>query len=173
MTLTPRIKESIKTALAMTIAYGIALSMDWDRPYWAGFAVAFISLSTIGQSLNKGAMRMLGTLLALTMSLLIIALFAQERWWFMVALSGWVGFCTYRMSVSKRSYFWYLAGFASAVIAFDGGINPVNAFDTAILRAQETGLGVLVYTLVTTLLWPTNSYAGFKSATQEIGRAHV
>jgi len=168
MTLTPRIKESIKTALAMTIAYGIALSMDWDRPYWAGFAVAFISLSTIGQSLNKGAMRMLGTLLALTMSLLIIALFAQERWWFMVALSGWVGFCTYRMSVSRRSYFWYLAGFASAVIAFDGGINPVNAFDTAILRAQETGLGVLVYTLVTTLLWPTNSYAGFKSATQAL-----
>ena len=34
--LTPRAKEAIKTALAMTIAYGIALSMDWDRPYWAG-----------------------------------------------------------------------------------------------------------------------------------------
>ena len=42
MTLTPRAKELIKTVLAMTIAYGIALSMDWDRPYWAGFAVAFI-----------------------------------------------------------------------------------------------------------------------------------
>jgi len=78
--MTPRVKESIKTALAMTIAYGIALSMDWDRPYWAGFAVAFISLSTIGQSLNKGAMRMLGTLVALVVSLLIIALFVQEGW---------------------------------------------------------------------------------------------
>ena len=38
MTLSIKTKESIKTALAMTIAYGIALSMDWDRPYWAGFA---------------------------------------------------------------------------------------------------------------------------------------
>jgi len=46
MILTTRTKESIKTALAMTIAYGIALSMDWDNPYWAGFAVAFISLAT-------------------------------------------------------------------------------------------------------------------------------
>jgi len=64
MTLSIRSKESIKTALAMTIAYGIALSMDWDRPYWAGFAVAFISLATVGQSLNKGALRMLGTLVA-------------------------------------------------------------------------------------------------------------
>ena len=60
MTLSRKAKESIKTALAMTIAYGIALSMDWDRPYWAGFAVAFISLSTVGQSLNKGALRCWG-----------------------------------------------------------------------------------------------------------------
>jgi len=171
MILTPRLKESIKTALAITIAYGIALSMNWDRPYWAGFAIAFISLSTIGQSLNKGAMRMLGTLLALLVSLLIIALFVQERWWFMVALSGWIGFCTYRMSVSRRSYFWFLAGFASAVIAFDGGTDPASAFDTAILRAQETGLGVLVYTLVTTFIWPANSYAGFESATQALVKA--
>lgn len=166
-----RIKESIKTALAMTIAYSIALSMDWDRPYWAGFAVAFISLSTVGQSLNKGAMRMLGTLVALVVSLLIIGLFAQERWWFMVALSGWVGFCTYRMSESKRSYFWFLAGFASVVISFDGGVDPVNAFNTAVLRAQETALGVLVYTLVTTMLWPTNSRAGFEDATRALVQA--
>ncbi len=41
MILNVRTKESIKTALAMTIAYGIALSMDWDRPYWAGFSVTF------------------------------------------------------------------------------------------------------------------------------------
>jgi len=168
MVLSRKTKEAIKTALAITIAYGIALSMDWDRPYWAGFAIAFISLSTIGQSLNKGAMRMLGTLLALSVSLLIIALFVQDRWLFMLALSGWVGFCAYRMGVSRRSYFWFLAGFASAVIAFDGGTNPANAFATAILRAQETGLGILVYTLITTLLWPTNSRAGFEDATRAL-----
>ena len=41
------IKESIKTALAMTIAYAISLGMDWDRPYWAGFAVAFTLLGVM------------------------------------------------------------------------------------------------------------------------------
>jgi len=171
ITITTRVKESIKTALAMTIAYGIALSMDWDRPYWAGFAVAFISLSTIGQSLNKGALRMLGTLVAFVVSLLIIALFVQERWWFMVALSGWIGFCTYMKNVSRRSYFWFVAGFASAVIAFDGGTDPANAFNTAVLRAQETGLGILVYTLVTTLLWPSNSRAEFEDTTRALVQA--
>ena len=47
MKLSRRAKESIKTALAITIAYGIALSMDWERPYWAAFAVAFCSLDTL------------------------------------------------------------------------------------------------------------------------------
>jgi uncharacterized membrane protein YccC len=70
--LTTRSKEAIKTALAMAVAYGIALSMDWDRPYWAGFAVAFISLATVGQSLNKGAMRMLGTLVAAGVALVFL-----------------------------------------------------------------------------------------------------
>lgn len=64
MALSTRFKESFKTALTMVLAYGIALSMDWPKPMWAGFAVAFISLSTIGQSLNKGFLRMVGTLAA-------------------------------------------------------------------------------------------------------------
>jgi uncharacterized membrane protein YccC len=78
--LSKRTKEAIKTALAMTIAYGIALAMDWDKPMWAGFAVAFISLATVGQSLNKGAMRMMGTLLAVVASLTTLSLFSQDRW---------------------------------------------------------------------------------------------
>ncbi len=69
MTLTTRTKEAFKTALAVVLAYGIALSMDWEKPMWAAFAVAFISLATVGQSLHKGALRMLGTLAAMVVSL--------------------------------------------------------------------------------------------------------
>jgi uncharacterized membrane protein YccC len=63
----------------MTMAYGIALSMDWGRPDWAAVAVAFVSLATLGQSLNKGAKRMLGTLVAGAVALTLIARFPQER----------------------------------------------------------------------------------------------
>ncbi len=168
MILNTRSKEAIKTALAMTIAYGIALSMDWDKPYWAGFAVAFISLATVGQSLNKGVLRMLGTLMAFVVSLTVIALFAQERWWFMVALSAWIGYCTYMNAGAKHQYFWYVAGFASVIICFDGGTNAANAFQTALLRAEETGLGILVYTLVTILVWPTSTRNELDKAASEL-----
>ena len=162
--LSGRAKESIKTALAMVIAYGIALSLDWDKPMWAGFAVAFVSLSTTGQSLNKAALRMVGTLLAIVVSLTLIAWFVQDRWLFVVFISAWVGFCTYRMSGTRYQYLWHVAGFVSVIICFDSGADPITAFDIAMLRGQETGLGILVYGLVSVLLWPSNSRSDFEGS---------
>jgi len=173
MTLSIRSKESIKTALAMTIAYGIALSMDWDKPYWAGFAVAFISLATVGQSLNKGALRMLGTLVGGVVALTFIAFFPQDRWLFILALSAWIGFCTYMMGGSQHQYFWHVCGFVCVIICMDAGPDPVNAFDIAMLRAQETGLGILVYSLVTVLVWPSNSHADFEAATAKLAQTQL
>ena len=166
--LSGRAKESIKTALAMTIAYGIALSMGWDKPMWAGLAVAFVSLSTSGQSLNKAALRMVGTLLAVVVALTLIALFVQERWLFIVFISAWVGLCTYLMSGTRYQYLWHVAGFATVIICFDAGADPVNAFNTAMLRAQETGLGILVYGLVCVLLWPSNSRHEFEASVSKL-----
>ena len=164
ITLSTRAKEAVKTGLAMTIAYGIALYMDWEKPYWAGFAVAFISLATVGQSLNKAALRMLGTLVAVVVALAFIALFAQDRWLFMLFLSGYVGFCTYMMSGSNHQYFWFVCGFVCVLICMTAGPNSIKAFETALLRTEETGLGILVYSLVSILLWPTSSRADFEAA---------
>ncbi len=164
MLLSRKAKEAIKTALAMTIAYGIALSMDWDKPMWAGFAVAMVSLATVGQSLNKAALRMLGTLFAVVVALTFIAWFAQERWLFMLSISAWVGLCTYMMSGTKHQYFWHVAAFATVIICFSVGPDAANAFSIAMLRAQETALGILVYGLVAMLLWPSDSRADFDAA---------
>ena len=161
MTFATKAKEPFKVALAMVIAYGIALSMNWANPYWAGFAVAFVSLATVGQSFNKAAMRMFGTLVGAVAALTLIALFPQERWLFMLSLSVYVGFCTYMMCGAKQQYFWNVSGFVCVLICMTGGADPVNAFEIAILRTEETGLGILVYSLVSILLWPTSSRTGF------------
>ncbi|MDH4007212.1 MAG: FUSC family protein [Desulfuromonadales bacterium] len=161
MTFATKAKEPFKVALAIVIAYGIALSMNWANPYWAGFAVAFVSLATVGQSFNKAAMRMFGTLVGAVVALTLIALFPQERWMFMLSLSVYVGFCTYMMCGTKQQYFWNVSGFVCVLICMSGGADPVNAFETAILRTEETGLGILVYSLVSILLWPTSSRTDF------------
>ena len=80
--LSGKVRDSIKIALAMVITYAIALSMNWEKPFWAGLAVALIAMTTVGQSINKGAMRLFGTLFACFVSFCIIALFPQDRWLF-------------------------------------------------------------------------------------------
>jgi uncharacterized membrane protein YccC len=157
MTLSTRAKEAIKTGLAMAISFGIALKLGWDKPSWAGMAVAMISLSTAGQSINKGAMRMLGTLVGLGAALTFLALFSQDRWLFLVVVSLYVGFCTYMLTGKKLVYFWFVSAFVCMLIAIQGGTDSQNAFYTALTRAQETGLGILVYSLVSIFLWPQNS----------------
>ncbi|MGD8382010.1 MAG: FUSC family protein, partial [Syntrophobacterales bacterium] len=166
--LSTRSKESIKTALAMTIAYGIALYMDWEKPHWAGIAVAMISLSTVGQSLNKGAMRMLGTLVAATAALIFLALFFQARWWMMLGLSLYVGFCTYMLTGKKYQYAWFVSGFVCLVIGVNAGTSAEQAFQIAVERTQETGMGILVYSLISIFLWPQRSVGAFNNATRKL-----
>jgi multidrug efflux pump subunit AcrA (membrane-fusion protein) len=84
----------------------------------------------------------------------LIALFPQQRWWFMVFLSVYIGFCTYLMTGKKNQYFYQVMAFVCVIICFDGGVNSLNAFQTAMARIQQTGMGILVYTLVSVFLWP-------------------
>ncbi len=172
MPLSLRAKEAIKVALAVTIAMAIALWMGWERPYWAAFGVIMISLATEGQSLNKGAMRLLGTLVAAAVALSFLALFPQERWWFMALVSVYVGFCSYMMMGPKLSYFWYASGFICVVIAVNSS-NSLTAFQIAVERTQETGTGVLVYSLITSLLWPQTSRGALEDATRKLFAVQV
>ena len=75
----------------------------------------------------------------------------------MVALSIFVGLCTYLMHGTKLQYFGQVAGFVTVIICLDDGVNSTNAFETALLRAEQTGLGILVYSLVTLLLWSSST----------------
>jgi len=166
--LSTRSKEAIKTGLAMTIAYGIALYMDWEKPHWAGIAVAMISLSTAGQSLNKGAMRMLGTLVGGTAALTFLALFFQARWSMILSLSLYVGFCTYMLTGKKYQYAWFVSGFVCLVIGVNAGTTAEQAFQIAVERTQETGMGILVYSLISVFLWPQRSVGAFNNASRKL-----
>src|SRR6516165_11958582 len=132
--LSDRVKAAMKTALAMVLAYGVALSMDWDNPYWAGFSVAFCTLSTVGESLNKGLLRLSGTFLGSLAAVTLIALFAQDRWLFLIGMSIFTGLCTYMLSGTSRWYFWNVAGLSAPLLALAGGSDPLNDFQTVVTR---------------------------------------
>src|SRR5262245_538741 len=170
--LSDRAKGALKTALAMVLAYGVALSMNWHNAYWAGFAVAFCSLSTVGESLNKGLLRLCGTLLGGLVALTLIAMFPQDRWSFLACMTIFIGFCTFMMFGTSRWYFWLVAGVTVPLLALAGGINAPNDFQAAILRLEETTLGIVSYSLVWLLLWPTTTREAFEAAVRRLVAIH-
>ncbi len=140
----------------MTIVFGIALGTGWMTPYWAGLAVALISLPTAGQSLNKGLNRMMGTLLGCAAALVLLALFPQQRFAFMGVLSVYVAICTWMMTGKRFQYFWNVAGFVCLLICLVGPEGEA-LFNRTVNRTLATGTGILVYTLVSVFLWPRTS----------------
>ncbi|AOS97590.1 p-hydroxybenzoic acid efflux subunit AaeB [Microbulbifer aggregans] len=164
LALTRTTKESLKIALAMVVTYAIVLSANWGETMWAGLAVTMVSQPSMGLSLNKGALRLCGTVLALIVSLTLMSLFPQQRWMFMVALSLWVGLSMYMMLGSRRPYFWDICGFVTVIVCVHAALANTDPFYIAMLRAQDTTLGVLVYSIIAMLIWPLRSSSRFSQA---------
>jgi uncharacterized membrane protein YccC len=154
---TEAFRQAVRVSLAMTLVYSISLSMGWERPDWAGLAVAMCSLGTVGDSFNKGMLRIFGTAVAGCAALVLLALFPQDRWHYLLCMTVYLSFCTYMMGQTSRWYFWSIAGYVMPLLALSGGPESGNTFEVIVLRLQQTGLGVVVFTLVSVMLWPQNA----------------
>jgi uncharacterized membrane protein YccC len=161
-------KQAIKIALAMTIAYYIGMRLAWMNPTWAAISVAFISLPTAGQSLNKGALRMGGTLLALAAGLFYLGLFPQDRWYFLLAFTPYLAFVTYKMTGREGQYFWFVAAFVSMMIVTAGPGSSQYAFEFAVFRTLETMMGIAVWTLVSVFIWPRSNLGTLESVGRQL-----
>jgi uncharacterized membrane protein YccC len=157
MTTRIRLQEAFKFALSMVLMYWLALWMDWDLARYGALAIVLISLSTSGASISKGVMRVIGTTIAVVVGLILVACFSQERWSMMFALAGYLIFTSYFMQNSRYPYAWYVAGFVPLVIWSDTYGAVDNSFHFAIFRWLETVSGVLIYSIVSVLLWPQTS----------------
>ncbi|WP_445365954.1 FUSC family protein [Microbulbifer sp. ANSA001] len=172
MHLSRNAKESIKIALALVIVYAIAMGINWEKPFWGGFAVIVCSQANLGQSLNRAILWILGTLFALLGGWIIVALFPQDRWLFMIALSTWVASCVYFLQRSKHQYFWMTCGYVILLLWDATGGDLSISYEEGILRIQESLLGIIVYGLVAVLIWPNCSREELHQAAVSLLDAH-
>jgi uncharacterized membrane protein YccC len=172
LTLSTNTKEAIKIALAMTIAYYVALRFSWLNPTWSGITVAFISLPTAGQSLQKALLRMGGTLLALVAGLFYLGLFPQDRWLFFISFSPYLAFVSYKMTGKNGQYFWFVAAFVSMMIITAGPGSSEHAFNFGMYRTLETLMGIVIWTLVSVFIWPRSNRGALEEISQSILAKH-
>lgn len=164
-----KLREAIKTGLAFSLVFGIAMQLGWMNPYWAGWAVAVIALPTVGASIRKGTLRVVGTIPGCLAALVIVALAPQERWTFMLLTCGWMFFTSYLMvSRQKDSYLWVMAGYVCLIILLSDLDSSASMFESAVFRTVETVMGVVVYTLIAVFLWPLTNLGAIKKSSAEL-----
>lgn len=164
-----RTKEAIKTALAFTLGYGLALKTGWMNPTWVGLTVVVIALPTAGQSLQKGILRLAGTIPGCVAALIVGGIAPQSRWLALALICAWMFFTTYKMlSQPAKAYLWNVAGFTALIIATGGFESPAELFERAESRTVATVTGIVIYTLVTTFLWPQSNAGAIRKALGEL-----
>jgi uncharacterized membrane protein YccC len=131
--------------------------MDWDMPKYGGLAIVLVSLGTSGASLEKGLLRIVGTTFGLAVGLLMLSFLAQERLFTMVFLASYLLVVGYFMQTSRYSYAWFVAGFLAPLVWSTTYMKVDNAFHYAIFRYLETTAGIVIFTLVSTFLWPRHA----------------
>ncbi|WP_064607177.1 FUSC family protein [Photobacterium sp. J15] len=153
-----RCKLPLKVALALTLAIVSALWLGWDKPYWAAFAVIVMAATeTSGHSLRKGRHRVLGTIAGVISAFVFVGLYAQQPLPFLLTFSLFAAVCVYLQTNPRNGYMWSITLMVCSLILVMGKLSGELTFNIAMLRLQETLLGVLCFTLVFSLLWPVSS----------------
>lgn len=150
------LKFAIKTLLAGGLALWCAFRFDLAQPQWALMTVFIVSQPLSGMVVAKGLFRLIGTLAGTAMSVVIMALFAQTPWLFLLAVSVWLGLCTAASTTLRNhvSYAFVLSGYTVAIIGLPAISHPLDVFDQAVARSTEICLGILCASAVSAILWP-------------------
>ena len=150
----------LKTIGASLLALGIAMKLDLPQPRTAMTTVFIVMQPQSGMVLAKSFYRIAGTLVGSIVTLVLIALFAQQRVLFLLSVSIWVGICTFGAARNRnfRSYGFVLAGYTAALVGIPAAQYADGAFMAAVTRVTEVTLGILCAGTVSALVLP--QYAG-------------
>jgi hypothetical protein len=152
-----RSRHAFKTALSLTLAYLIPMSMGWPQPETAAITVMLITATGLASdSLQKGVMRVLGTVAGAIIGLTLIALFPQERLSYLLAASITVSLLAYLYNAYQGDSTLFMLTAVVMLMVFNGG-DAEGAFIYGIDRAFMTAFGVIVYTVVASTLWPVRA----------------
>ncbi|MGB3123171.1 MAG: FUSC family protein [Pseudomonas sp.] len=153
---------AMKSSLAIVLTIGIA--------FWLGNISAGIGATTAlmiqkgfsASTIQTGIMRFIGGITGWLAALVLLALFAQDRVLFIVAISVAVGVVVFCLQ-GNRYFYAYLLGAVSMVLIGYGSLeNPDGSFEFGVAWGSAILLAVVVDSLVHSLLWPTNTATIFE-----------
>src|ERR1700733_3098560 len=147
---------ALRTFAAAMLALSIALWLDMPRPYWAMASVYITSNPLTGATGSKAVYRLLGTLIGAAGAILLVPNLVNAPELLSLAIALWVGVCLYLSLIdgTPRAYVFMLSGYTVALLGFPILTAPELTFDIVASRVQEIMLGIVIASVVSTLVMP-------------------
>jgi len=140
----------------MVLAYLIPFSQGWAQAHVAAVTVIIIAaMGSVSNSVMKGAMRLVGTLIGAVIGMTLIALFPQDRMLYLITLSVTVTAVLYVLRAYKGDTSIFMLAAMTMMLVFKNG-EVDDIFIYGMDRTFMTTFGITVYTLVGIFLWPVN-----------------
>lgn len=155
-----------KVLLAAFATLWLAMRLELPQPRTAMITVFIVMQLQSGHVLAKSFYRLLGTIAGSAVTVVLIALFAQNTELFLPSLALWVGICSTGAMRCRnfRAYGFVLAGYTAAMVGLPALAHPDGAFMAAVWRVLEIALGILVSTAVSAAILPQSASASMRNA---------
>jgi uncharacterized membrane protein YccC len=145
--------------LAAMLALSVGFLFNMPNPWWASLTVYLTSQpqnGAIGAVWGRALYRLTGTVVGMIAALAIVPLLSNTPEILIVVIALWAALCVYcgLLDRSPRAYAFLLSGFTFALVGFPAVNDPGILWDSAVLRTEQIGIGVLCAAVVHSLLAP-------------------
>ncbi len=158
---------ALKTCLALVVGYGLAFLLNFSASTTA-ITVLILNTRYLGSSVDKGVLRITGTLAGAVVALFLMGFLAQERFLFIFVVAVLNAFLFYMMQGSRYPYAWFVCAMTILIVGFGSVENPDNIFHLAVSRVSGVILGIISSLLVHGLLRPSRAGDDFEKQLRNI-----
>ncbi|GCE90715.1 fusaric acid resistance protein [Komagataeibacter diospyri] len=163
---------SLRTWCSLVLGLATAFWLQLDNPLLVGVTVMILAQPLRGQALSKAFYRLLGTMVGMGVSIVLVAVWNQQRGPFLGGVALWLAACAFVGSLERdfRSYAALLSGYTVALVAVNCIDTPQNVFNIAVSRASAITLGVFAVAVVNILSGSPEAWRGLANGLKQLIR---
>jgi uncharacterized membrane protein YccC len=158
----PRMVDEIECVASVLLAIVLGHLADVQNISWAAFSGYMVMRGHVSESVVRGVLRVIGTIVGALLALAVVPLIATSTAASAAALALIGGVTLYGALVGKRSYAWLFVGLTFAMILLDQLEHPEHVVEAfASTRIRENLAGTVACVLVSIVsaftlrrLWP-------------------
>jgi len=155
--LSDKFKFAVKASLSLALVYLIAFSQGWNNATTAATTIMIIAATgSLGDSVMKGLLRIIGTLFGAVVGMVLIGIFPQDRELYLLTASVIVTILLYFARAYKGDMTIFLLTAITLMTIFKNG-EVDDVFLYGVDKTFMTVFGIAVYTMVGVFLWPVST----------------